>query len=59
MTKPKAQKAPALPPPTAIPEVAQETEETAMKQIRRRSGYGRTVITGSLSPAKRGKTVLG
>jgi hypothetical protein len=59
MSKPKAQKAPPLPPPTAIPETAMETEEETMKQIRRRSGYGRTVITGSLSPARRSKTVLG
>jgi len=60
MSKPKAVKPPPPPPPTAMPEVAEETEDAAIKKARRRSGYQRQIITGSLAPTSSGKkTVLG
>lgn len=57
--KPRAVKPPPVPAPTAIPEVAPEAEETAIRQARRRRGFARTIVTGALEPPARKKTVLG
>jgi len=50
---------PPPPPPPPIPDVTPETEDFARKQARRRSGFRKTIITGALEPAKKGKTILG
>lgn len=50
---------PPLPEPAAIPEATVEAGETAIRRARRRKGFARTIITGSLEPATRKKTVLG
>jgi len=57
--KPKKVAPPPVPPPVAIPEVGEEVEETTMKRARRRRGYAKTIITGSLEPEPKGKTLLG
>lgn len=59
MSKPKAQKAPPVPAPTATPETAPETEDTAVKRARRKRGYASTILTGGLVPTTGGKKVLG
>lgn len=58
-SKPKAPPVPKVPPPAAVPEVGPETEDFAAKQARSRSGFQKTIITGDLEPAKKGKTLLG
>ncbi len=50
---------PPPPPPEPIPEVAPETEEAAVKKVRRRKGFAKTIITGALEPTAKKKTVLG
>lgn len=51
---------PPPPPPAAIPEVGPEPAEEAAKRARRRAGWQRTIITGSLVPETTGKkTKLG
>lgn len=57
--KPKAVKPPPVPPPAAIPEVGPEPAEEAVRRARRRRGWQRTIITGSLEPMAKKKTVLG
>ena len=54
MGQPKL-KTPKVPPPMAIPEVGVETEEEAMKRVRRRSGYEKTLTMGNLAPKQTGK----
>ena len=50
MSKPKSVKPPPPPAPMATPEVAEETEDTAIKRARRRRGYASQILTGSLVP---------
>ena len=51
---------PKVPPPPAIPEVGEETEDFAMRAARRRRGFASTILTGQLTPMGTGKkTVLG
>lgn len=50
---------PPLPPPTAIPEVGPEVSDYAMRTARKKKGWTAQLITGSLEPKKKGKTVLG
>lgn len=57
--KPKKVTPPPVPPPAAIPEVAEEAGETAIKRARRKKGYAKTIITGSLEPAAKKRTLLG
>jgi len=59
MSKPKAVKPSPPPPPAAIPEVAPEAEDTAIKRARRRGGFRKTMLTGALSPSTGKKTTLG
>jgi len=53
--KPKAIKAPPVPPPPAIPEVGEETGDFARRMARRRSGFLGTIKAGPLVPAGTGK----
>ncbi len=57
LTRPKAVKAPPVPPPLAIPEVGEEVGE----QARRRAPRGRreTFLTGDLIPETEKKRFLG
>lgn len=60
--KPKAVTPPPLPPvpePPPVPEVMEEAGEAAVRKARRRRGFARTIITGSLQPTTKKKTVLG
>ncbi|KKK49973.1 hypothetical protein LCGC14_3129680 [marine sediment metagenome] len=57
--KPKKVTPPPVPAPAAIPEVTPEVEDTAKKKARRRKGFARTIITGSLEPTPKKKTILG
>lgn len=59
MGKPKAPKPPPLPPPVATPETTEEPADETVRRAQRRSGYGKTVLTGSLTPTSGKKTVLG
>lgn len=62
MGKPKAPKAPPPPPPIAPAPTVQESEpaaEETMRRTRRRSGFQKTILTGSLTPGTGKKTVLG
>lgn len=53
-------KTPPVSPPMALPEVAIETPEEAMKKAKRRSGFAKTILAGNLSPMSTGKkTTLG
>lgn len=59
MGKPKA---PAPPPPPAPAPTVEDTApaaDEATARARRRSGYQKTLLTGSLSPSTGKKTVLG
>jgi hypothetical protein len=56
--KTKAVKAPPLVAPPAIPQVGPDTEDWAMKQAKARSGFAKTLVTGSLSPVTTGKKKL-
>ena len=58
-SKPKTVKPPPVPEPVAMPEVTAEAGETAMKRARRKKGYAKTIITGSLEPAAKKRTILG
>jgi hypothetical protein len=55
--KPKAP--PPVPPPPPVPEAGQTQADAGMKKARRRSGYEKTLLTGSLSPNSGRKTMLG
>ena len=59
MGKPKKVKPP--PPPAPVPTVEETAPagDEAVARTRRRSGYQRTILTGSLSPSTGKKTVLG
>ena len=57
--KPKKVMPPPLPEPIPMPEVSTEVEDTAKKKARRRKGYAKTIIIGSLEPAPKKRTVLG
>ncbi len=57
--KPKKVTPPPVPEPAAIPEVTPEVEDTAIKKARRRKGFAKTIITGSLEPTPKKRTVLG
>lgn len=60
MGRPKKVKLPPVPAPAPIPDVSEEAPEEAMKKARRRRGFERTIITGSLAPSPTGKkTTLG
>jgi len=58
-SKPKSQDPPPVPGPEAIPEVADETGDFATKQAKKRSGFRKTILTGSLTPNTGKKQVLG
>jgi hypothetical protein len=58
MSTPKF-KAPPVPDPQATPEVAAETEDEAMKKIRKQSGFENTLVTGNLTPNTGKKKLLG
>jgi len=58
-SKPKTPKMPPVPPPPPIPEVGPETEDIAMRQIKKRKGFQSTILTGALTPTATKKTVLG
>ena len=59
MGKPKAVKPPPPPAPAAMPDVAPEAGETAIKKARRAGSYRKTILTGALSPSTGKKTTLG
>lgn len=50
---------PPPPPPAAIPEVAPEAGETAIRRARRRGGFRKTILTGALAPTTGRRTTLG
>ena len=52
-------KLPAVPPPAAIPQVAPETGDTAMKQAKLRSGFQNTILAGDMQPKAQKKSILG
>jgi hypothetical protein len=58
-SKPKPAPKPIVPPPAPLPEVPEEAGEEAIKKARRRSGFQKTILTGSLTPESGKKTVLG
>lgn len=58
-SKPKSPSPPKVPPPPAIPEVGPEAGDEAMRRARRRSGFRKTIITGSLEPMTGKKQFLG
>ena len=59
-SKPKSVKPPPVQPPPAIPEVDESVADVAAQRARRRSGFRKTIITGSLTPEGSGKkTTLG
>ena len=57
MGRPKL-KLPPVPSPIALPTVDKSVGEEEMKDVRRRSGYERTLVTGALTPKKK-KTIIG
>ena len=58
--EPKEVTPPPVPAPPPIPTATDESEEFAIKEERRRSGLGKTFLTGNLSPKSTGKkTTLG
>lgn len=58
MSKPSKPKLPPPPDPIAIPEVGEETKDTALRRARGRKGFFRTILAGALAP-ERGQTTLG
>lgn len=58
-SKPKVPKPPPVPPPPAIPDVGEDVGEEAARRVRRRGGIGKTIKAGLLTPAPRGKSLLG
>ena len=57
-SKPKTVKAPPVPPPPAVPVVSDEAEEFEAAEIRKRSGFRKTFLTGNLTPRSTGKKKL-
>jgi hypothetical protein len=59
-SKPKAVKAPAPPPPEAIPQEAEQAGDSEVKKVRSQFGYEKQFLAGSLAPKSTGKkTKLG
>jgi hypothetical protein len=59
-SKPKAVKAPAPPPPEAIPQEAEQAGDSEAKKVRKQFGYERQILAGNLAPKSTGKkTTLG
>ena len=58
-SKPKPPKPPPVPPPPAIPQDTGDAGDYAAKLAQRRSGFRKTVLTGSLEPNTGKKSVLG
>lgn len=56
-SKPKVPK-PVVTPPPAIPQSGTEAEDFAGQSIAKRSGFKKTILTGSLAPPSRGKKQL-
>ena len=57
-SKPKAAKAPKLPPAPALPSVDPQFDEEAAARRARRSGFSKTILTGNLTPEDTGKKKL-
>jgi len=45
------------PPPPALPEAAEETEDDMARRMQRRKGFKSTILTGAVEPGK--KSLLG
>jgi len=59
-SKPKTVKSPLIASPGAVPVVSPGVEEEAMKKMRKRYGFEKTILTGQLVPVSTGKkTTLG
>ncbi len=57
---PEPVKPPPVPDPPPVPVVSDEAEEFQAKEIRKRSGFKQTFLTGNLTPKTTGKKkVLG
>jgi hypothetical protein len=59
MGKPKTPKPPPPPAPAPTVEETAPAGDEAVSRARRRGGYRRTILTGSLSPSTGKKAVLG
>ena len=58
-SKPKAPPLPDVPPPPALPDDTDEAGDAAARRLRRRSGFQKTILTGSLTPETGKKNLLG
>jgi hypothetical protein len=59
-SKPKAQKAPAVPAPAAMPQETGQAGDDTAKKVRKQMGYEKQILAGSLAPTPTGKkTKLG
>ena len=58
--KPKEVKPPPVPDPPPVPVVSDEQEEFQAKELKKRTGFRQTFLTGNLTPKSTGKkTTLG
>ncbi len=58
-SKPKVQKAPASPPPAAMPQDTGQAGDDYAKQIRKQQGFEKQILAGSLVPNTGKKQKLG
>lgn len=58
-SKPKPVKPPQAPAPEAVPDTSQATGEEEAKRAMKRSGYQKTILTGSLTPNTGKRQTLG
>lgn len=55
LSKPKTVKPPPVPEPPPVPVVSDEAGDIGAKEAERRSAFGKTIITGALTPKSTGK----
>jgi hypothetical protein len=54
--KPDKVEAPKVPDPPPVPVVGDENEELALSELKKKSGFKKTFLTGQLTPKSTGKS---